>query len=156
MSFARRVQSVINSYQYLQQDACFKIFGSRCNCHFKVDEIHLKFQVNGHLKSKKYQTKSEIHTSQPLISSSMFTANTQFTSNKNYSLLYWSWYLASSIFWKEHNGELPSTQTLYNHVDLIYHESLEKEKEVIGQQNIFVMLDETYDCLLYTSPSPRD
>ena len=139
MSFQSRISSSIKDYTFLQLDGMSKIFCSRCNCHIKVDEIHLKSQINSHIKSKKHQSNSATRQSQPLISTSLSSATSQMVSNKTYSERLTKCFIEAAIpIWKlthpsvinffkmEHNRELPSSTTLYNHVDVVYQQSLQK------------------------------
>ena len=50
-----------------------------------------------------------------------------------------------TLFKKEHNRELLTHQTIYSNVDKIYNGSFEKLRDVIGDSNIYLMLDKTHD-----------
>ena len=51
------------------------------------------------------------------------------------------------FFLNKHGVVIPSYQTLYNNIDFIYECGLNNLKAKIGNNNIYVMLDETHDAL---------
>lgn len=135
------------------------IFCQSCNSKFKIDSGHLNTQFQSHLRTDKHKDSCASNVLQPTISSAIASASGKSAKMDTFAVKITKTFLEAGIpIWKlqhpsikkffleEYKETLPSVNTLYNKVDLIYQSTLEKIKAYIGEHPIYFIVDETTDA----------
>lgn len=155
-----------NNYNYFEvqsKNDSVLIFCKLCSSKFKVDALHLKTQFQSHVESAKHKKSSEKNVLQPSISNAIASTHTNSSKMNSYSVKLANAFIQAGIpLWKlrhpsikqffleEHKEVLPSMRVFYEKIQLIYDEALRKIKDHIGENAIYLIVDETTDvCKRY-------
>lgn len=158
---SRAKKLIGSSFEVDAKGDCVQIFCKLCSSTFKIDAIHLKSQYKSHVDSAKHKKIKEKSILQPSISGAITNTNTQNAKIDSYSTKLASAFLEAGIpLWKlrhpsikkffleEHDQNLPSINTFYGKIDIIYRSTLEKIKKYIGESPIYFIIDETTDACM--------
>lgn len=163
ISRAKKLIGESKAFEVQLQSDNVLIFCKQCECKFKVDGIRLNTQYRSHLSSTKHKRSSEKNSLQPSISCALHTAITKHTNEDTYIFKLTTAFVEAGIplwklrhpsikkfFLKEYNEVLPSEFTIYKQVNSIYTKTLQKIKDYIGENPIYLIVDETTDsCKRY-------
>lgn len=146
-SLRSRAKKIIcnTKFEVQSQSDQVLIFCKSCQSKFKVDEVHLNSQYKAHLSSAKHKKNSESNILQPSISGAFASNKTDDSKDNSYTLKIATAFLEAGIplwklrhpsikqfFLKEHNEVLPSVNTIYKKVDVIYAKTLQKIKDSLA------------------------
>lgn len=166
-SLLTRAKNLIGTNQLFEiqsKSDSIEIFCTLCSSKFKIDPIHLKTQFDSHKKSAKHTKAVEKNVLQPSISGAIAKTNANISKMDSYSTKLATAFLRAGIpiyklqfpsikqfFLEEHKEVLPSINTFYSKIDVIYNDTLQKIKTEIGQNPIYFIADETFDaCFVKT------
>lgn len=157
---AKKIIGTTNVFEVRSKNDEVTIFCASCNSSFKVDAVHLKTQFNSHVRTNKHKTSKQSNVLQPSISTAMASTSANAAKMDTFAVKITKVFLEAGIpvwklrhpsikrfFLEEYKEKLPSVNTLYNKVDLIYQDTLRKIKEYIGEHPIYFIVDETTDAL---------
>lgn len=155
---AKKLFGVDKTFEVQSKNEGTFIYCKLCQSKYKIDEIHLKSTFQQHLQSNKHKNRREKSILQPSISTAILNVIQRTTKDDSYSMKLATTFIEAGIpIWKlrhptlkrffqqEHNETLPSIQTFYNKIPLIYRNTLEKIKNYIGDNPIYFIADETTD-----------
>lgn len=157
-SRAKKLFGNSSSFEVQSKNNDTVIYCKTCVTHFKIDAVHLKTQYQSHLNSAKHKKATDKNLLQPSLSSAVAEASASGSNVDTFSVKLAKAFLESGIpifklqhpsikkfFQEECKEVLPSVNTFYNKVDLIFESTLKKTKEYIGEHPIYFIVDETTD-----------
>lgn len=156
---AKKLFGTSNTFEIQTKENNVSVFCKSCNNSFKIDSVHLNTQYSSHLRTEKHKRNSASNVLQPSISSAMAGAAASNAKMDTFAVKITKTFLEAGIpIWKlrhpsirqffldEYKEVLPTVNTLYNKVDLIYQSTLQKIKAYIGEHPIYFIVDETTDA----------
>lgn len=156
---AKKLIGKTSSFEVQLKNSDVVTYCKTCVSTFKIDSVHLKTQYQSHLRSTKHQKSNEKNVLQPSISSAVAsTSASESSKTDTFAVKLATTFLEAGIpLWKlrhpsikkffldEFKEVLPSENTFYSKIDLIYETTLQKIKEYIGEHPIYFIIDETTD-----------